>query len=296
MIGLSHGNMEVELLPGCGSIAGFRIAHGGRFHDLLRPATAQAIAACEPLGMGCFPLVPFSGPVSGGGFSFAGRHYPLPNTHPAEPFPIHGDGWVHPWQVEQSAQERAVLVYEHAGREGFPFAYRARQDFRLDRDGLLAAISVTNLSRNEMPAGVGLHPYFPKTPGCVLTTGNPLIWPDFREPGNGDPGPTPAEWDFSGGRSAEGLVLDHCFAQWGGRAAIRWPESGIGLELSAEPPLDTAVIFIPAGQDYFCVEPVSNADDGFNRMGRGAPMHGVQVLKPGGMLEGRVRFRPIPPP
>jgi hypothetical protein len=36
------------------------------------------------------------------------------------------------------------------------------------------------------------------------------------------------------------------------------------------------------------VEPVSNANDGFNRMARGVVGHGVAVLEPGRRLSGRI--------
>ena len=41
---------------------------------------------------------------------------------------------------------------------------------------------------------------------------------------------------------------------------------------------------------YLCVEPVSNANDGFNRMAEGVPCHGVAVLEPGRSLTGRIRI------
>lgn len=293
MIVLSSGNLELHVVAGCGSIAAFRMAVDGKSYDLLRPAATDVVKNREPLDMACFPLVPFSGAVWGGRFCFNGNIYILERNHPAEPYPIHGDGWIHPWRIEDCKQQEAALVYEHDGAVGFPFAYMARQEFRLDPQGLSVTISVTNLSEEEMPAGLGLHPYFPKTPDSRLTTENPLLWPDMGTGAERGPVTTPPSLDFSGGRLPGDFVLDHCFARWGRRATIRWPERNIALEMTAESPFDTVVIFIPEGEDYFCVEPVSNADDGFNRMNGGAPLHGVHVLRPGDALEGRVRFNPV---
>jgi aldose 1-epimerase len=51
------------------------------------------------------------------------------------------------------------------------------------------------------------------------------------------------------------------------------------------------VIYVPPGEDFFCVEPVSHANDGFNLMARGIEGTGVQVLEPGQTLAGNVTFR-----
>jgi aldose 1-epimerase len=50
------------------------------------------------------------------------------------------------------------------------------------------------------------------------------------------------------------------------------------------------VIYTPAGQDFFCVEPVSNANDAFNMAARGVPDTGTVVLAPGEVLAGTMRL------
>jgi aldose 1-epimerase len=50
------------------------------------------------------------------------------------------------------------------------------------------------------------------------------------------------------------------------------------------------VLFVPRGKDFFAVEPVSHANDGFNLLARGVPGSGVQVLEPGAALGGTVRL------
>jgi aldose 1-epimerase len=41
---------------------------------------------------------------------------------------------------------------------------------------------------------------------------------------------------------------------------------------------------------YVCVEPVSNANDGFNRMAHKVPSHGIRILEPGRSIEGTIRI------
>ena len=47
----------------------------------------------DPNALGCYPLVPWSNRISGGGIDAGGRFWPLQPNWPGEPYPIHGDGW-----------------------------------------------------------------------------------------------------------------------------------------------------------------------------------------------------------
>ena len=85
--------------------------------------------------------------------------------------------------------------------------------------------------------------------------------------------------------------MDNCFGGWNGEAAIRWPETGLTFRIEAEPAFGHLVIYLPPGEDFFCVEPVSNANDGFNLFDLGVPATGVRVLAAGETLAGTVRFR-----
>jgi aldose 1-epimerase len=51
------------------------------------------------------------------------------------------------------------------------------------------------------------------------------------------------------------------------------------------------VIYVPPGQDFFCVEPVAHVNDGFNMLERGVEGTGVRVLAPRQTLAGAVRLR-----
>jgi aldose 1-epimerase len=45
------------------------------------------------------------------------------------------------------------------------------------------------------------------------------------------------------------------------------------------------VLYNPEGKPYFAVEPVLNANDGVNLLGRGEPTAGTTVLQPGETLK-----------
>jgi len=52
------------------------------------------------------------------------------------------------------------------------------------------------------------------------------------------------------------------------------------------------VVYTPADEGFFCVEPVSNITDAFNMLARGETGHGVLVLEPDTEVSGWVEFTP----
>jgi aldose 1-epimerase len=56
-------------------------------------------------------------------------------------------------------------------------------------------------------------------------------------------------------------------------------------------PTGHLVIYVPPGQDFFCIEPVSHVNDGFNLLDRGVEDTGVHVLTPGQTLAGTICMR-----
>ena len=291
IVELEAGDLGAELCPPCGgSIAALRWRRGGERHDLLHAATAEDIANREPQGMGCFPLAPYWGDVQGGGFSFAGKQWPLPLNHPWEPIPVHGEGWISEWRVVEHGAA-AVLEFSHAGGEGFPFPYRARQSFALTPEGLKVDVAVINSGDSDMPAGTGLHPYFDRTADATLE----LEAEGVREAGAGppEPGPVPPAWDFSAAKTLESKPLEIVYSGWKGRATVGWPGRGVGVVMTACAPLDRLCLWTPDDRPYFCVEPVSNMADGINNFSRGVAGTGIVVLAPGESISAWVTFEPL---
>jgi aldose 1-epimerase len=60
--------------------------------------------------------------------------------------------------------------------------------------------------------------------------------------------------------------------------------------MTADPVFGHLVVFVPTGKNFFCVEPVSNCNDGMNLMAKGRTDTGVAVLEPGATLSGSVMF------
>jgi aldose 1-epimerase len=288
LLTLTHAAQELVLAPACGArIAGF--CSNGR--DVLRPASAETLANGWVYGFGGFPLMPYSGPIFGDGFSFAGAWHPLARTVREEPTATHGEGWISSWIVESQSADRVLLSMEHRPQPGtFPFTWRGRLGFALTGDGLQIDLQLTCQDHRPMPGGIGFHPYFPKPPGTRLKFDATDVWPpDAPEAVDLPCGPIEPGLDFRDGPDASEIVLDRCYEGWDGRAEVIWPD-GVRAIIEAEGALTRLQIYDAWDYPYLCVEPVSNANDGFNRMARSVPCHGVAVLEPGRSLSGQIRI------
>ncbi|CAH2604641.1 Aldose 1-epimerase [Rhodovastum atsumiense] len=254
--------------------------------SILRPVQEDALAQKNARGLGCFPLFPFSGRVAGRRFPWRGMTHELPAL--LDGAAIHGAGWKEPWRVADADPDDAILVLDHIPGPLWPFSFRAEQNFELQPDRLICDMEITNTHTHAAPVAFGLHPYFPRTPGCTLQFQAGGVW--RKRPGEAVPGErtaVPAEWDHSTARApVEGI--DDCFVDWTRPVRLTWPEAKLALTITADPVFRHLVVYVPPGRDYFCVEPVSNMNDGLNRLD--GKDHGFTVLESGDTLRGRVTF------
>jgi aldose 1-epimerase len=247
--------------------------------EWLRPASPDALARRDPRGLAAFPLVPYSNRIREGRFTYGGRAVALPPNFPPERHSIHGQGWQAGWDPVDVREASAELEYRHAP-DAWPWAYRARQRFRLRPDRLRVELAVANESDGPMPLGVGWHPYFARTPGATLTADVTGMWRTDAETLPVEH-VAPAPVALAAGVQIAGLALDNCFTGWRRRAVIEWPEWSARLVLTAERPLDFLVVFVPPGRDFFCVEPVSQVPDALNLAAAGRGDTGLLSLASG---------------
>lgn len=293
---LRAGDLALDLVPEVGGgIACFRMG----VVDLMRSASPADLAARNPRQLASFPLFPYSNRVVNGRFIFNSQIYPLALNSPPHPHTLHGNAWQRPWKIESQRPSYAHLVIDHDpardGADAWPFAYRAAQIFRLEANLLELTMTVRNQDTRPMPAGFGLHPYYPRTPDARLTAATGGVWRNTPDMQPIEHTSVPREWDFSTGKLISEVTVDNCFTGFGGKALIEWPARHRGLSIEASPEFGNLVVFVPPKQDFFCVEPVTNVNDGFNKLARNEADTGVRVLQPGETLAGTVRFRVIKP-
>lgn len=290
---LRRGRLACALSPECGgSILRFTVETRDGPIDLMRPSAWPALHPCEPLDLACFPLVPFSNRIARGRFEYGGVDVELPLNRPPMPHAIHGHGWQAPWSVVRLGEHEAVLAYRHAA-DAWPWDYEVTQTFSLEPDRLTVTLDLVNRGPAPMPAGLGLHPYFPKPAGTRLSAPASRVWLNDASHIPMESRVPPPEWDFSRLHALDEITMDNGFGGWSGRARIEWPGPGPALEIEATSGLGHLVLYLPPDQPWFCLEPVSHMTNAVNRHGLpGSGETGLVELAPGGRVSESVDFRP----
>lgn len=239
--------------------------------DLLRRAPG---GSADPLAMASFPLIPYANRIADGRFTFDGHDYQLPLNFGDHPHSIHGFGWQTAWTVSETDEATALLVQDHGGAAGWPWPYRAEQQFAVTPDSFTMALSLTNTGDRAMPAGLGFHPYFLADAGTTLAFDAGSLWlstPDML-PDREAPADMLGDWS----RPAPvlgGSLIDNVYGGWSRTAMI---ERGDGLRLTMTATgAEWLHVFRPPGGTDFCLEPVSHMPDAINRA------DGMAILPPG---------------
>jgi aldose 1-epimerase len=291
-ITLRSGPLGVVVCPAVGgAIARAWAEAGGSVVELLRPVSDAARARRDPWGMACFPLIPWSNRIRNGSFAFGERTVALPPNRPPDPHPIHGHGFQTAWTVRGAAPTWAVLEYRHAP-DAWPWAYRALQRVTVTPATVELELTLTNEGDAPMPAGLGWHPYFPRTPETTLTARVDRVWlTDAEILPVACVAPLP-DRDPGRGLAVDRTSLDNAFVGWDGQAAVTWPERDARVRLRARGPLDTLVIYTPPRQAFFCAEPVSHVTDAFNLAAAGQTGTGMLTLAPGESVDAGLTLTP----
>ena len=274
----------VGVLPDIGGgIAYWRWRTNGETIDLLRPTNGQDPTA---LDLACFPLLPYSNRIQHGEFHFQGRTIRLPLNFGDHPHSIHGHGWQRPWAIQRQRPAQLVLTFEHTA-DAWPFDYAARQTIDLHANGLTLSLDLENRSNLPMPAGVGFHPYFPRASEARIVAGVDGVWlTDATQLPTTHVAP-PVHWRLSEGLTVTGLDCDNVFTGWSGSARLEW--HNVTMTIRASDALRHLVVYAPAGEDFFCVEPVSHQTDAVNA--DPSRETGLRILAPGESLHAKVDFR-----
>lgn len=136
-------------------------ARGGRIARLSVDGLSLLIGADhpdahDPLGWGCYPMVPYCGRVRDARFSFGGREHDLPKS--AQPHSIHGTTFDRAWSTIAS-DSSSVEMRTDLGPK-WPFGGRATHRVWIDRTTVTMSLTVE--ADEDMPAMVGWHPWFRK--------------------------------------------------------------------------------------------------------------------------------------
>ena len=251
----------------------------GKWRARLRPETGGALAALDlgdlpilrtmadtadhPLQSACFPLVPYANRIAEGRFRFGGHSVAISPNLSGQRHPLHGLGWLTPWRTIRSDDASTLLEHAHEGSAEWPWAYVAHQHVALDETGCTIRLMVQNRASEAAPMGLGLHPYFRRSPSTRLTfEAQEMLGIDdeFLADGSQHPADVLAPWGQ--GAALPDVLVDHAFARWAGTATIADERGTIRIRGFGAPHCH---VFAPPGGEELCVEPVSHAPDALNQ-------------------------------
>jgi aldose 1-epimerase len=286
MLTLASGASSVVVAPEYG--AGLIGWMAGRT-SMLRRALPQAAVAGDPHAMGCFPLLPYGNRIGRGRFRWGGIDYELTRNFGDNPHTIHGVGWQRAWRVDQAGRQSVTLSLEHRGDSSWPFAFSAEIGYALSGAALTVTIRLTNRHGAPAPAGIGVHPHFPKACDPSLRFNASGAWEDGVDSLPLRHGRPRADWLHTKPRPVVASRLDNCFTGWDGTADIQAGPASLRIE--ASPAFRQLQVFTPSWADFFCVEPVSHVPDAINRPDLPVEQ-AMHVLQPEATLSGTIRFTP----
>ncbi len=151
MIELRSGTSLLRLEPALGGrIASLEV--DGR--DVIVPVAAAP--STDPLGWGCYPMVPFAGRIRDGRLAFGGVVHDLPRRDGRHA--LHGTVDIARWDVLEVDDTGALLTCGLG--PDWPFVGRVEHRIRLVEDGVRLELDLS--AAEDMPAQVGWHPWFPR--------------------------------------------------------------------------------------------------------------------------------------
>lgn len=293
---LENEHWQVGVLPETGASVAFgRVRHGDNWVDIMRPtdpADYDNSSNCAS-----FILIPWSNRIRDGKFRFDGQDYPLEINSPEEGLAMHGDVRQRPWKIASMSSSEITLTFDSRdyANVNYPFAFSARAEYRLEDADFIMGLALKNEDDQPMPGGFGHHPYFVRyeTGASVL-----LQIPCDKAYAMEAAMPTAAAVPVSGHldfrvlRSLGDVPLDDLLT---GRLSdvsgrMIYPAWNTEITMSSDPIYTHTIIYAPSGRSFYAVEPVTNANDGFNLYDKGIEGTGVFVLQPGEAESGLIRL------
>jgi aldose 1-epimerase len=297
-----RSDWRLQLIPSRGgSVLAIEAHHEGQWLPVAHPTGHDALRDDLRLRYSSYALLPYSNRIPHGnvptGYACPTKR-PLPSNWPGLTHPMHGLGWLMPWRIAQRCGQKhgrdATLILDWRGGEAWPWPMRGEQRLRLlERKVLQMDLRLTNTGTEPMPAGLGWHPYFMADAGVTLRTRARQMQaagPDGLPTGLINPPTAIAEGRMADVQSL--LQLDNGFVGWCGEAELCWPERhGLRMRLQALGALRRhCVIYTPPGETFFCLEPVSHANNALAQHPLRAAALGQRWLAPGETLSGGMRW------
>lgn len=276
LLTLRCGSTTCEVAP---SIGGAILSLTVVGVPVLRPTLLRST---NVLDTACFPLVPFANRIDGGRFVFRGIELILSEDPSASPHAHHGHGWRRRWIVDRTANDCAALSFVHE-RDDWPWRYRATQDITATADGVTVNLTLYNLDDTPMPAGLGLHPFFPRAPDSQLVLDfSKRMLTDERGIPTTSVAFEPGVYAVSSLDESDNLLL-------GGEGKVTVTGAAGITRINAIGAIGFH-LYVPSGQAFFCAEPVTHPPNSFRAE------RSQEVLAPGAAASLQMKITHTPNP
>ncbi len=269
---LASSAVELTVLPQRGARL-HRLRVDG--HDVLRTPSDARSYDDEPFFWGAFVMAPWCNRLTAEPAPFRGRRVDLPANF-RDGSAIHGQVYERAWSVDG---EGAYSI--SAGGNGWPWLYRVGLRLRvLAERTLRIEQSLTNISDEPMPGGVGIHPWF-RSPVQVAVNGGAV------HPTNSDRVPAEPAAGRLDLRQPRELPdgIDGAWTELAEPAAeLRWPQFDLRAVMRVEGRQRYIVAASPPDVDAVAIEPQTHAAFGLSRLLRGEG-GGLTLIEPGEQLQ-----------
>jgi len=225
-----------------------------------------------------------------------------------------------PVEREDSITLKTFIAVDesHPIYKGYPFTFRLIFNFILTKKGLDIEYILENLSGEEMPYGLGYHPYFTKLSG---DKGTKITVPcryhyeirtdadkEFLNkipggfamvnnilPSGNLIGAKGTGFDLFPPKSLCALDLDAVYTNLDKNptATIDYTDIGLKLSINGSEEFKHYVVYTPPGKEFFCIEPQTCSTDAINLYARGVEHVGLLTCKPNEKAKGTVSINYI---
>ena len=240
-------------------------------HDLLRTPSDPREHARDPFFWGAFVMAPWCNRLTPGPFDIGGQMVNLQSNF-TDGTAIHGQVYATPWETTETGAFRT-----EGGGDGWPWRYGSTLKVVLDDQQLRLEQTLTNLSDEPMPGGLGIHPWFVGRFRMAIHSG--LVYPSNE---HSDPEPIPATGELDLRQPTEMAVgVDATWPQVADPAVdLWWPDAGVHCVMRVLSATPHIVAANPGNRAAIAVEPETHAPQGLRRLVAGSP--GAMTLLAGG--------------
>jgi aldose 1-epimerase len=277
MIHLESETLRLIMLPEHGAcIWSMEFVTAAGWQPVLVPDSQHPMAA---FNSGLFWMLPFANRAR------QNRLHDVqlqPNT--TEPLALHGTAWSRAWDVE-TIRDGAVQLSLPCNEQEMPMPFSARLHVQLDGATFLAQVQLRNEAADSIPAGLGVHPYFPNLSQTTVQFEASHFYLEGPDHLPTDAITLPPELNFSTAAPLPRSWRNNAYGGWAGRALIRQPELGYQMTMQAQAGMRELMLYSAPGLSRFALEPQTHTS-GATLERSPEPQVGLAVLKPGQVLSG----------